>query len=67
MTQTESGPMVVMLGDSLTAGYQLPPAAALPAAVGRALKDEGVSARMINASRGSAARTSVRMRSGRIG
>lgn len=46
---TQTGPTVVMLGDSLTAGYQLPLNAALPAAVERALKEEGVSARVINA------------------
>ncbi len=48
-TVNESGPTIVMLGDSLTAGYQLPPAAALPAAVQRALADKGVVVRMVNA------------------
>jgi acyl-CoA thioesterase I len=42
-------PVVVMLGDSLTAGYELPASAALPAAVERALAAKGVAARLVNA------------------
>jgi acyl-CoA thioesterase-1 len=42
-------PVVVMLGDSLTAGFQLPPDAALPDALSRALADRGVTVQMVNA------------------
>lgn len=42
-------PTVLMLGDSLTAGYELDPSQALPEAVGRALAKQGVAARLINA------------------
>jgi acyl-CoA thioesterase-1 len=38
-----------MLGDSLTAGYQLDARAALPDAVGRALAARGVKAKLVNA------------------
>jgi len=38
-----------MLGDSLTAGFQLPPEAALPDALSRALADRGVAVQMVNA------------------
>jgi len=43
------GPVVVMLGDSLTAGYRLPPEAALPETLARALSASGAPVRMINA------------------
>jgi acyl-CoA thioesterase-1 len=42
-------PVVVMLGDSLTAGYELDAKAALPDAVGRVLAMRGVKARLVNA------------------
>lgn len=44
-----NAPVVVMLGDSLTAGYQLAPTQALPAAVDRLLDAHGVPANVINA------------------
>lgn len=44
-----SGPTVVMMGDSLTAGFALPEYAALPAQLEDALRAEGVAARFINA------------------
>ncbi len=40
---------VVMLGDSLTAGYELSESEALPAVVERMLADKGVKAKVINA------------------
>jgi acyl-CoA thioesterase-1 len=46
---TQEGLVIVMLGDSLTAGYQLPPDAALPDAVQRILAARGVAVRIINA------------------
>lgn len=45
----ETGPIVVMLGDSLTAGYQLAPGEALPAAVERDLNLAGIKAKVVNA------------------
>lgn len=42
-------PVVVMLGDSLTAGYNLPAGNALPAALQRKFDADGVKARFINA------------------
>lgn len=42
-------PTLVMLGDSLTAGFELDPSQALPEAVGRALAKQGVAVKMINA------------------
>ena len=47
--RVQAGPTIVMLGDSLTAGYQLPADAALPAQLEGALGAEGVAARLINA------------------
>jgi acyl-CoA thioesterase-1 len=44
-----AAPTIVFLGDSLTAGYQLPPEAALPEAVQRVLNAEGVAATIVNA------------------
>ena len=46
---TNPMPVVVMLGDSLTAGYELDARAALPEAVGRVLAARGVKARLVNA------------------
>lgn len=46
---TETIPVIVMLGDSLTAGYELPAGAALPAALQREFDERGVPARFINA------------------
>jgi acyl-CoA thioesterase-1 len=46
---TDTRPVIVMLGDSLTAGYQLPAGAALPAAIQRDLDAKGVKAKMVNA------------------
>lgn len=40
---------VVMLGDSLTAGYELSESEALPAVVERMLADKGVKAKVVNA------------------
>jgi acyl-CoA thioesterase-1 len=42
-------PVVVMLGDSLTAGYQLASDAALPDAVQRMLDDRGIKVKVVNA------------------
>ncbi len=52
MPQTEprtEAPVVVMLGDSLTAGYELAEDEALPAAVERLLAARGVNATFVNA------------------
>ncbi|MDZ4759967.1 MAG: arylesterase [Alphaproteobacteria bacterium] len=46
---TETIPVIVFLGDSLTAGYQLAPGAALPAAIQRRFDRDGVKARLVNA------------------
>jgi acyl-CoA thioesterase-1 len=46
---TETAPIIVMLGDSLTAGYQLPPGAALPAVLQTVFDDRGIPARFVNA------------------
>ncbi len=46
---SENGPTIVMLGDSLTAGYELSERQALPAVVGRMLADRGVNAKVVNA------------------
>lgn len=43
------GPVVVFLGDSLTAGFGLPAEDALPEQVASILKSEGIEARVINA------------------
>lgn len=45
----ETDPVIVMLGDSLTAGFELPASAALPAALQREFDDRGVPARFVNA------------------
>jgi acyl-CoA thioesterase-1 len=45
----DTRPVIVMLGDSLTAGYQLPAGNALPAAIQRDFDAKGVKARMVNA------------------
>ncbi len=42
-------PLVLAYGDSLTAGYQLPPAASFPAQLGAALRRTGVAATVHNA------------------
>ena len=42
-------PLVVFLGDSLTAGYGLPGDSAYPAVIARALRDEGRPIRIVNA------------------
>lgn len=44
-----TGPLVAFLGDSLTAGYELPEAQAFPALVGDRLRKEGVPIRVVNA------------------
>jgi acyl-CoA thioesterase I len=46
---TESAPVIVMLGDSLTAGFQLPSGAALPAALQRDFDARGVTTKFVNA------------------
>ncbi|MEM7768234.1 MAG: arylesterase [Pseudomonadota bacterium] len=46
---TPAGPTVVFLGDSLTAGFQLPPGDALPAQVGRVLAARGIKINAVNA------------------
>lgn len=46
---TETAPVIVMLGDSLTAGFDLPASAALPAVLQREFDERGVPARFINA------------------
>jgi len=45
----QNGPTIVMLGDSLTAGYELAEDEALPAVVQRYLAAKGVNARIVNA------------------
>lgn len=45
----QDGPLVVFLGDSLTAGYGLTPEQAFPALVGEALAREGRPIRVVNA------------------
>ena len=45
----EEAPVVLFLGDSLTAGYGLSESQAFPAIVGRMLDDEGIDARVVNA------------------
>ena len=40
---------IVALGDSLSAGYQLPPGAAFPSVLQRALKEKGIDAEIVNA------------------
>lgn len=44
-----AAPVIVMLGDSLTAGFELPSGAALPAAVQRDLDARGIAAKVVNA------------------
>lgn len=46
---TQDAPVIVMLGDSLTAGYQLPAGSALPAALQRDFDARGIEARFVNA------------------
>jgi acyl-CoA thioesterase I len=46
---TQAAPIIVMLGDSLTAGFQLPAGAALPAALQRDFDDKGIKAKFVNA------------------
>src|SRR6185295_855377 len=43
------GPVIIMLGDSLTAGYQLASGAALPAALQHVYDDRGIPAKFVNA------------------
>ena len=45
----QTAPVIVMLGDSLTAGYQLPAGSALPAALQRDLEARGIEAKFVNA------------------
>ena len=48
--ETDTGPLrILMLGDSLTAGYGLPSRDALPVRLEAALRDRGVDVRIINA------------------
>ncbi len=46
---TQNAPVIVMLGDSLTAGYQLPAGNALPAALQRDFEARDVPAKFVNA------------------
>ncbi|MDP3740248.1 MAG: arylesterase [Hyphomonadaceae bacterium] len=46
---TQDAPVIVMLGDSLTAGFELPAGSALPAALQRDFDARGVKARFVNA------------------
>ena len=46
---TDSRPVIVMLGDSLTAGYQLASGEALPAAIQRDLDAADIQAKIVNA------------------
>lgn len=48
MNKTQ-GPVIVMLGDSLTAGFQLPAGSALPAALQRVFDDRSIPAKFVNA------------------
>jgi len=48
-TVTQPAPIIVMLGDSLTAGFQLPAGAALPAALQRDFDDKEIRAKFVNA------------------
>ncbi|MEP1207026.1 MAG: arylesterase [Rhizobiaceae bacterium] len=48
-TETDEGPTIVVLGDSLVAGYQLPPGTGFPDRLQVALNDNGVSARIVGA------------------
>jgi acyl-CoA thioesterase I len=48
-TRDTKGPLIVFLGDSLTAGLGLPEDEAFPALLGRRLRAEGVSVRVVNA------------------
>ena len=49
VSRAGEAPVVVMLGDSLTAGYGLPEDQALPVQVGTALAALGIDAEMVNA------------------
>ena len=46
---TETGPLVAFLGDSLTSGWKLPESEAYPALIGRALRERGRPIRVQNA------------------
>ncbi|HVY87610.1 MAG TPA: arylesterase [Hyphomonadaceae bacterium] len=48
-TPVAAGPSIVMLGDSLTAGFNLPAGNALPAALQRDFDAKGIEAKFINA------------------
>ncbi|MEP4291853.1 MAG: arylesterase [Rhizobiaceae bacterium] len=48
-TETDEGPTIVVLGDILVAGYQLPPGTGFPDRLQVALNDNGVSARIVGA------------------
>lgn len=43
------GPLVAFLGDSITAGYELPEAQAFPALLGERLRQGGIPVRIVNA------------------
>jgi acyl-CoA thioesterase-1 len=46
---TDAAPVIVMLGDSLTAGFQLPAGNALPAVLQRLFDEQDIPARFVNA------------------
>lgn len=46
--QADPGPVILMFGDSLTAGYGLPAAEAVPSRLQNELRTRGVAARVIN-------------------
>lgn len=48
-SQEEPAPLVIFLGDSLTAGYGLPAEESFPALLSRLLEDEGRKVRIVNA------------------
>ena len=48
-TETDGGPTIVVLGDSLVAGYQLPPGTGFPDRLQVALNDNGLSAKIVGA------------------
>jgi acyl-CoA thioesterase I len=47
--ETETGPLVAFLGDSLTSGWKLPESEAYPALIGRTLRERGRPIRVLNA------------------